>query len=132
MGHLVHVTVFDDIDHLSKQLSGFVLGETSHLRQSFEELTPFAVTIMSKCLLQNYEDILVVLEGLIDFYDLWMVKGGEDNELLQEVCWVLDILLLDAFDGSDGVGVVLHLSLVDDTERPSADCLHCTWFTDSN
>jgi hypothetical protein len=61
-----------------------------------------------------------------------MVKGSEDNELLQEVCWVLDILLLDAFDCSDGVGVVLHLALVDNTERPSAYCLHCTCFTDSN
>lgn len=43
MGHFVHVTIIDDVDHLGEEDSGIVLGEISLAFESAEELIPLAI-----------------------------------------------------------------------------------------
>lgn len=52
-----------------------------------------------------------------------MVEGVEDGVLGEDAGWVFDELFFDSFDGSDGVGVALHLGLVDSSEGSSSDDL---------
>ena len=71
-------------------------------------------------LLKHDVKAFVILECLVDFDDLRVVEGGEDEELLQEVGGTLHVLFLDAFDCSRRVGVLLHFGPVNYSERPPA------------
>jgi hypothetical protein len=44
MGDVVHVAVFDDVDHLREDLAGFLFSEAAHLGEPPKELASFAVT----------------------------------------------------------------------------------------
>ena len=49
-----------------------------------------------------------------------MVEWSEDGVLSEDDGWVFDVLLLDAFDGSDGIGVALHLGFVNSSKSSSS------------
>ena len=117
MRYLVHVAVFDNVDHLAKKLSSFVFCKRTHFRQSLEQLSSFTKTKLIQIVLSDYVEIFFVFEGLVNLDDLRVVEGREDDEFFENVSWVFDVFLFDAFDSPDRMGVVLHLPSVDDSKR---------------
>ena len=63
------------------------------------------------------------LAGLVDLDDLRVIKGSQHTKLVYDVIGCLDVLLLDAFDCPQSIGVILELTLVDRREGPSSDNL---------
>jgi len=49
-----------------------------------------------------------------------MIERSEYGILVEDIGWCFDILLLDAFDSTDAVGIVLHLGFVNCGECPFA------------
>lgn len=63
--------------------------------------------------LSDEEETVLVLEGFVDLDDLWVVEGGEDAVLVDDVVGRFHKFLLDALDCAREVGVVSHLRAVD-------------------
>lgn len=123
MGHFVHVTIIDDVDHLGEEDSGIALGEISLAFESAEELIPFAIAKSHFFLLKHHEEVVIVFEGFVDLDDLRVIECCQERIFGQNAARVFDELLLNPLDGSHSVGVALHLGLVDSGEGPPADDL---------
>lgn len=74
-------------------------------------------------LLKDHEEVVIVLEGFVDFDDLRVVESAEDGVLGENAGWILDELLFDALDSPHGVGVIFHFGLVDSRKGPAANYL---------
>ena len=84
---------------------------------------------INKKILSDDVKVFFILESLVNFDDLGMVKGSKYYKFLEDVAWIFNVFLFDSFNGPDRVGVILHLSTVDDTKRTSTNHLilrNCT------
>ena len=76
---------------------------------------------MARWVLDDHVEMFLILESLVNLDDLGVVERGQDVVLLEQVHRVLHVVLADLLDDPREVGVVLHLGLVYDPERATAD-----------
>lgn len=75
---------------------------------------------VNKKILSDDVKVFFVFKSLVNFDDLGVIKSSEYYKFLEDIPWIFNVFLFYSFDGPDGVGVILHLSTVDDTKRTSA------------
>ena len=111
----VRVQVLNCVEHLPQNFAGRLFTELLDLYNAIEQLATRAV-------LHYNVHVPVVNVGLVEFYNVWMVKLLQDRQLfLQKLDVLLDVLPEDRFDGVQMAGVVFVMGLTHSSKLASAE-----------